>query len=64
MISTRETIQTGRLLIDKAAPFALSLYVAEMYFKFGSFTRECLAFLALWYTLDWVYEKGKGEKER
>lgn len=62
MIPTVEVLQSGRLLIEKVAPFALSLYVAETYFRFGSFTRECLAFLALWYALDWVYEKVKDIK--
>lgn len=29
-----------------------SLLVAELFFKFGSFAVECIAFLATWYVLD------------
>lgn len=32
-----------------------SLVVAELFFKFGSFTLEALAFLATWFVLDLVY---------
>ena len=33
------------------APFAASLLIAEWLFKFGSFSLECMAFLALWWVL-------------
>lgn len=46
-----------RFLLRKAPPFVLSLLSAEMFFRFGSFTAECLAFLVLWYALDRAYEK-------
>lgn len=29
--------------------FGISLMIAEMYYKIGSFTLECLAFLGTWY---------------
>ena len=32
-------------------PFAVAVVVAEMFFKFHSFSLECLAFLATWYVL-------------
>ena len=31
---------------------ALSIGIAELFYKFHSFTLECLAFLATWYLVD------------
>jgi hypothetical protein len=31
-----------------------SLFIAELFYKFHSFTLECLAFLATWYVADLV----------
>lgn len=33
-----------------------ALLIAEFFFKFGSFTLECVAFLALWRVLDVCFE--------
>lgn len=33
-----------------------SLAIAELFYKFGSFLLECIAFLATWYVLDLVRE--------
>ena len=42
-----------RHLLSRQAPaLALSLLVAELFYKFGSFTLECLGFLATWFVLD------------
>jgi len=35
----------------EAIPFALSLFIAEMFYKFGSFSLECISFLATWYAI-------------
>jgi hypothetical protein len=35
-------------ILVEAPSFALSLVVAEFFYKFHSFTLECLAFLATW----------------
>lgn len=43
--------------VEKLPPLATSLVLAEFFFKFGSFTLECLAFLALWRALDAAYAK-------
>jgi hypothetical protein len=34
------------------AVILVSLVIAELFYKFHSFTLECLAFLATWYVLD------------
>ena len=40
-----------------AAIFALS--VAETFYRFHSFTLECLAFLATWYGFSWALNKAR-----
>ena len=44
-------------VVENLPPLALSLVVAELFFKFGSFVLECLAFLGLWYLTDVGYAK-------
>lgn len=36
-------------LLVEAPSFAVSLLIAEAFYKFHSFTLECLAFLATWF---------------
>ncbi len=44
---------TLRQLLGRQAPaLVISLVVAELFYKFGSFTLECLGFLATWFVLD------------
>lgn len=38
-------------------PFVLAMGIAELFFKFGSFTLECLGFLGLWYVFAQVYQR-------
>ena len=47
---------TLRQLLARQAPaLALSLIVAELFYKFGSFTLECIGFLATWFVLDALF---------
>jgi hypothetical protein len=41
-------------LLAEAAPCAGSLALAELLYKFHSFTLECLAFLATWFALSYL----------
>jgi len=43
-----------QLAIEEAAPLALALVIAELFFKFHSFTLETVAFLATWYAISAV----------
>ena len=44
---------TLRQLLARQAPaLVISLIVAELFYKFGSFTLECLGFLVTWLALD------------
>ena len=41
-------------LSREAPAFLVSFVIAEVFYKFHSFTLECAAFLATWYALSWV----------
>ena len=42
-----------RQLLSRQAPvLVVSLIIAELFYKFGSFTLECLGFLVTWFVLD------------
>jgi len=45
------------LSVGRLPALAVSVITAELFFKFGSFGLECLAFLALWRGLDWVSQR-------
>jgi hypothetical protein len=42
------------LLTAQAPALVLSFVLAELFYKFHSFTLECLAFLATWFVIDAV----------
>ena len=46
MISTRD------LLLQQAPSLTASFLIANVFYKFGSFALECVAFLGTWYVLD------------
>lgn len=49
----RQTEMRQRLLTE-ASSMTFAMVIAELFFKFHSFTLECLAFLATWYALSWL----------
>ena len=42
------------LVLEQAPALGLSLVIAELFYKFHSFTLETLAFLATWFVADGV----------
>lgn len=48
---------TMRTLSREAPSAVLALVIAEVFYKFHSFTLECLAFLATWFVLSWMLER-------
>jgi hypothetical protein len=40
------------VLVRQLPVMGISLVIAEVFYKFGSFTLECLAFLGTWYLAD------------
>ena len=54
MYSLVRTVARRDLLLQHAPAFAVSMVIAELFYKFHSFTLECAAFLVTWYGLSWV----------
>jgi hypothetical protein len=42
------------IFIEQVPALGLSILIAELFYKFHSFTLECLAFLVTWYLMDLV----------
>ena len=54
MYTLIQSIPFRQLLFEQAPIIVVSLIFAELFYKFHSFTLECIAFLATWYVLDAV----------
>ena len=55
MFELIRSVPLRQLLARQAPALAGSLVIAELFYKFGSFTLECLAFLATWFVLDAIF---------
>lgn len=55
MYSLLKQVPRRELLLEHAPSAGGSLLVAELFYKFGSFTLEALAFLATWFLADLAY---------
>lgn len=47
----------ARLAAQELPAGTCALVVAEIFYRFHSFTLECLAFLATWYVFSWVLSR-------
>jgi hypothetical protein len=54
MFTPIRSMPLRQVLLEQAPIFGLSLVIAETFYKFHSFTLECIAFLATWYLLDFA----------
>jgi hypothetical protein len=52
MYTLIRSIPLHQLLTTQAPALLVSFAIAEMFYKFHSFTLECLAFLATWCAID------------
>ena len=48
------SIPLRTLLLEQAPALGMSLVIAELFYKFHSFTLETVAFLGTWYAVDRV----------
>jgi hypothetical protein len=46
------SVPLKQMLLEQAPSFGVALVIAEFFYKFHSFTLECIAFLATWYVLN------------
>ena len=54
MYTLFRTVGFRKALEREITPLAMSLLIAELFFKFHSFVLECVAFLATWHVLSWA----------
>jgi hypothetical protein len=52
MYTLARSIGLTSLLQEQAPMLLVSFLIAEAFYKFHSFTLECLAFLATWFLID------------
>ena len=55
MFQLLKTVPVPELLARQLPVFLLSFVIAELFYKFHSFTLEAGAFLVTWFVLDWLY---------
>jgi hypothetical protein len=51
MFSLIQNLGFRKFLRREASPLVLSMVIAELFFRFHSFTLECVSFLATWYAI-------------
>ena len=52
MYTLFRSVSVRRLLAQQVPALAAAFLIAEAFYKFHSFTLECLAFLATWFIID------------
>ena len=56
MFTLTKFIGGKEALRKEALPLVLSMAIAELFFRFHSFTLECVAFLVTWYCVSYTFE--------
>ena len=46
-----------RTLVNEGPGLAIALAIAEFFYKFHSFLLECIAFLATWFLISFVFDR-------
>ena len=62
MYTLIKRLTVRELLVFQAPTVAMSLVIAEMFYKFGSFGLEALAFLVTWFVLDAIRSVAFGKR--
>ena len=57
MFSLLHKVPPKTIALEYAPPLGASLVIAELFFKFQSFSLECVAFLVTWYVLDTLLQR-------
>ncbi len=50
-----KSMTVREFLLQQVPGIAFAIIIAELFYKFHSFTLECLAFLVTWYVIDFIY---------
>jgi hypothetical protein len=56
MYTLVRSLTTIRLAVEQVAALMAAWLIAELFYKFHSFTLELAAFLATWLLLDWLVQ--------
>jgi hypothetical protein len=56
MFTLIQTIGVNAAAKRELAPLAIAFVIAELFYKFGSFALECVAFLATWYVFSLAFD--------
>ena len=56
MYTLFRSLSIKRLISEQLPAIALAWLIAEAFYKFHSFTLECLAFLGTWFVIDAVLQ--------
>ena len=56
MFTHVQTIGVNAAAKRELVPLATAFIVAELFYKFGSFALECVAFLATWYVFSLAFD--------
>jgi hypothetical protein len=56
MFTLVQTIGVNAAAKRELLPLATAFIVAELFYKFGSFALECVAFLATWYVFSFAFD--------
>jgi hypothetical protein len=57
MIDFLRSLRSHTAYGQRLSGFLAAFLVAELFYKFHSFTLECAAFLVTWLVFDWLLEK-------
>jgi hypothetical protein len=57
MFTLIRSLPARQLLLEQVPAFTISFIIAELFYKFHSFTLECGAFLATWFVLDAIIQR-------
>jgi hypothetical protein len=60
MYTLFRSVPLRELLVTQAPSLLASFVIAELFYKFHSFTLECLAFLATWFVIDVAVTRVRG----
>jgi hypothetical protein len=56
MFTLIRMLPARRLVLEQSPPLAAAWLVAELFYKFHSFSLECAAFLVTWFLFDGVMQ--------
>jgi hypothetical protein len=63
MYTYLRTLGLSTFALREAPACVMSFLIAELFYKFHSFTLECLAFLGTWYSLSWLQSALLGQRD-